>query len=116
MLYCTGKGDNRPDIDITFPNDRLRRLCESGRELQRAFGAATANKVMARLLDLRAAPSLDDMRHLPGHCHELEGDRKGQLGVDVGNGRRIVLEIGHNPMPRKPDGGLDWNAVHAVVV
>lgn len=77
---------------------------------------ATAIKIMARLLDLRAAAKLEDMRRLPGHCHELDGNRAGQLGIDVGSGRRIVLVPSNQPWPRKDEGGLDWSQVDAVEV
>ena len=56
------------------------------------------------------------MRRLPGHCHELDGDRSGQLGIDVGTGRRILLVPGNDPCPRKDDGGLDWDGVDHVQV
>jgi proteic killer suppression protein len=77
---------------------------------------ATAVKVMARLLDLQAAARLADMRRLPGHCHELDRDRAGQLGIDVGSGVRIVFVPTNDPGPRKDDGGLDWSGVDAVQV
>ena len=68
------------------------------------------------MADLQAAPTLADMRKLPGRCHELEGNRDGHLGVDVGDGNRIVIAPTNDPPPRKGDGGLDWNGVDAVVV
>lgn len=69
---------------------------------------------MGRLRDLEAAPCLEDMRTLPGKCHELEADRAGQLAIEVSGGKRLILEPAHKPAPAKRDGGLDWTAVTAV--
>jgi hypothetical protein len=62
----------------------------------------------------RAAAALDEFRHLPGRCHELAGDRTGQLALVLPDGKRLIFEPAHNPAPLKEDGGLDWAAVRAV--
>lgn len=54
------------------------------------------------------------MRTLPGRCHELTGDRKGELAVDLRGPYRLVFEPADNPPPVKEDGGLDWRRVTAV--
>ena len=71
---------------------------------------------MGRLRDLEAAPCLEDMRSLPGNCHELDAARDGQLAIEVSGGKRLILKPAHKPPPIKPDGGLDWTAVRAVCV
>jgi proteic killer suppression protein len=101
-------------VDILFANDRLRRRLNAERELKREYGIAQAKVVGRRMSDLRAAPTLADMRWLPGRCEELEADRKGQLSVHLHAGLRLVFEPAHDPVPRKPDGGLDWAAVTAI--
>lgn len=103
-------------MEIVFANKKLKELCESSRKLQRAHGQACARKARARLADLEAAPQLHEMRALPGKCHELDGDRAGQLAVDVGDGKRVVFEPVDDPPPVKPDGGLDWQSVKAIRV
>ena len=97
-------------------NKRLKELCESERALQLVHGETCARKVSGRLQDLEAAASLEDMRSLPGACHELSGDRAGQLAIRVGGGKRLILEPASIPAPAKPDGGLDWPEVSAVRV
>ena len=55
------------------------------------------------------------MRTLPqAYCHELKGNRSGQLAVKLDEGYRMVLEVANDPVPRKPDGGLDWSQVSAI--
>ena len=93
-------------MEIAFANNKLQRLLESQRALQREHGQACARKTMGRLRDLEAALCLEDMRTLPGNCHELEADRAGQLAIGVSGGKRLILEPANVP-PTKPDGGLD---------
>ena len=56
------------------------------------------------------------MRLLPGRCHELTGDRAGQLALDLDHPYRLIFMPFHDPIPTKADGGLDWTAVTAVVI
>jgi toxin HigB-1 len=71
---------------------------------------------MTRLTDMAAATTLEDLRQLPGQCHELTGDRKGQLALDLAGGKRLIFEPSENPPPIKDDGGLAWERVDAVRV
>ena len=54
------------------------------------------------------------MKTLPGRCHELTGDRKGQLAVDVTKNVRLVFEPADEPTPTREGGGLDWEGVKSV--
>ncbi|MBA2678519.1 MAG: ImmA/IrrE family metallo-endopeptidase [Ktedonobacteraceae bacterium] len=58
---------------------------------------------------------MEDIRGFPNaRCHELVGDRKGTLAVDLGHPYRLIFEPNHIPIPRKVDGGLDWTIVTAI--
>jgi plasmid maintenance system killer protein len=103
-------------VDVVFANKKLQQLCESRRALQREHGQSCARKIMGRLQDLEAAPSLEDTRTLAGSCHELSGDRAGQLAIRLSGGKKLIPEPASNPAPAKPDGGLDWTKVTAVRV
>lgn len=104
-------------MEISFRTPKLAKLCNSKKEMQKRLGAERANRLAQRLQELRAVDSLDDLRTLPGaRCHELTGDRKGQLAADIGHPQRLVLRPTENPPPAKPDGGLDWTAVTSVTV
>ena len=102
-------------MDITFETDRLARLMSSARDLRRRYGDIGAKKIRARLSQIEAADTLEDLRVMPGRCHELRGDRRGQLALEVHGGHRLVVEP-VAPAPRREDGGLDWGRVEAVVV
>jgi len=112
--FCGAGSLNDQPVDVLFVNKKLKELCESERALQRQHGQSCARKVSGRLLDMEAAASLEEMRSLAGMCHELAGDRAGQLAIRVGGGKRLILEPANNPTPVNRDGGLDWPAVTAV--
>lgn len=85
--------------------------------MKRKLGAQTADRLAQRLGELQAAETLEDLRPLPGpRCHELKGDRKGQLAVDLDHPRRLIFEPTANPPPLRAGGGLDWGAVDSIVI
>jgi plasmid maintenance system killer protein len=91
------------------------RATESDRELQRRLGAERARKLRTRRSALRAAETLDDLRHAPGRCHELTGNYAGLLSLDLDGPYRLIFRPGEEVDP-KPGGGLDWTKVTTVVV
>lgn len=102
-------------MDISFGSARLARLLASDRDLTRRYGAIGARKVRTRLIQIEAADTLADMRLMPGRCHELKGDRRGGLAVEVHGGLRLVFKPA-DPVPQRDDGGLAWDRVEAVIV
>lgn len=72
---------------------------------------------MRRMQELRAAQSLGDLLPPysgPGRCHELTGNRAGQLSLDLDHPYRLVFEPAHESRPWRPEGGLDWSRVTSV--
>jgi proteic killer suppression protein len=102
-------------VELTFATARLQRLFESQKDLRRAHGERCARKLMTRLADLRAASTLEEFRRLPGRCHELDGDRRGQLALELEAGKRLIFAPSASDVHRA-DGGLDWGLVEAVRV
>lgn len=103
-------------MEISFAKRSLQKTCESHRSLQKKHGTSCATKISSRLADLEAASSLEEFRNLPGGCHELDGDRAGQLALKLPDGKRLIIKPSADPVPTKNDGGLDWTAVDAIVV
>lgn len=104
-------------MEITFISRKLQKVCNSEKEMRARFGKPLAERLQQRLAELTAADTLEDIRRLPSaRCHELSQDRKGQLAVDVVHPKRLIFEPDHNPVPRKPDGGLDWPHVTSIRV
>lgn len=107
---------NRCIVRIRFQTKKLEKLANCGKTAAKALGPLSAKKLRARLDDLDAAEFLEDFRSLPGRCHELKGNLKGSLALDLHGGRRIVFEPDHDPAPVKEDEGLDWKQVTAVLI
>ena len=55
----------------------------------------------------------------PARCHELTGGKRGQqcqLSVDLKYPYRLIFVPDHDPIPRKPDEGLDWEQVDTIKI
>lgn len=103
-------------MEILFPSDDDPRDWNDSKRLVRKHNLQRAKLIRRRLDDLKAAPTLEVMRSLPGRCHELKGDRAGQLSMDLDGPYRLLFAPAHNPVPKKSDGGLDWTHVTAVML
>ena len=102
-------------MDVFFADPKLKKLCADEKTMDRKLGSRKAKLMRRRLAEFQAAVTLSDIRALPGpRCHELKGNRKGQLSVDLDHPHRLIFEPANNPTPTKPDGGLDWSRVTAV--
>lgn len=104
-------------MDISFRSGRLAKDCNDARKAQRRFGPRRAGLIRRRLDELRAADTLEVMRTLPAaRCHELKGNRKGQISVDLDHPYRLLFVPFHDPIPIKPDGGLNWAQVTVIEI
>lgn len=104
-------------MDILFRTTKLEKDCNDFKRLTRRYGSETAKIIRRRLDQLRASANLAQVASLPqARCHELRGNRKGQLAVDADYPKRIVFVPYHDPIPRKPDGGLAWDEVTAIEI
>ena len=65
-------------MDITFSNNKLKKYAENESTCKKKLGEVRSKLYMARLRDLLSAQTLEDVRYLPGHYHELVENRKGQ--------------------------------------
>lgn len=76
-----------------------------------------AKKINQRMEELKAADDLFIMKHFPAaRCHELVGNRKGQLAVDISGNYRMIFEPVDDPPPMNEDGSLDWKEVISIRV
>jgi proteic killer suppression protein len=106
-------------LDISFKSTKLEKRFNEGKQLEKTHGSLRAKKIRIRLKEFRAAVSLHDLGPRydgPGRCHELTGDRKGQLSVDLDHPYRLIFVPNHDPVPLKPDRGLDWKQVTAIMI
>ncbi|MEA5510637.1 killer suppression protein [Crocosphaera sp. UHCC 0190] len=101
-------------MDIVFQDPKLEKECNNQKLLQRKHGQDRAKRIRRRLDDLKAASTLEDMRNIPGRCHELTNNRAGQLSLDLDHPYPLIFEPANNPIPRKPDWGLDWTKITTI--
>jgi proteic killer suppression protein len=106
-----------PMMEIAFVSRKMAKLCNSTKEMRGKLGNRNAEALQLRLTQLKSVDTLEDLRKVPGaRCHELKDDRKGQLAVGLVHPRRLIFQPDHDPLPAKPDGGLDWQQVTRVIV
>lgn len=96
---------------------KVAKMCNSERKMQAKLGPRNAEKLQQRLAELQAAPDLEAMKLLPAaRCHELSGNRKGQIAVNLVDPKRLILVPDYDQPPTKEDGGLDWKLVTRILV
>lgn len=106
-------------MEIRFASAKLRKQLNEQREMRRAFGEKRSKRLRVVLAALHAAPHLGVFAppYSPPHrCHELTGNRKGTLSLDLDGPYRLLLRPGHDPLPPRPEGGLDWAAVTVIEI
>jgi proteic killer suppression protein len=104
-------------MDIVFKNNKDRDLANSDTALKKKYRGNPRRRklIRARLDELADADTLAVMRTIPqAYCHQLKGKRAGQMAVKLDKGYRLVFEVADEPVPQKPDGGLDWSQVTAI--
>lgn len=103
-------------MHVTYKSRKLEKQLTDPKEMAKSFGQM-ARKVNQRHKDLSDADNLAIMRTIPAaRCHELTGNRKGELAVDVSGNFRIIFEPSHSPLPKKNDGGLNWEMVTKIQI
>lgn len=103
-------------MNILFRNKYFCNECNDNKLLVKRQGVLRAKKIRQRLDDLRAAENLDMMRTLPGRCHELTGNRHGQLSMDLDHPWRLIFIPADQPPALKADGGIDWKNVTTIEI
>jgi len=101
-------------MEITYANSRIRKICTDDKTAKKELGG-NAKFLRERLDDMLLVENLEELRSFPGNYHELTGNRKGQIACSITGRIRLIFAPDHEPIPTKPDGGLDWSKVTAVV-
>ncbi len=103
-------------MEIVFKTNKLKKQLTVSKDLLKTLGQR-AKKVNQRIEELKAAENLSIMGLIPAaKCHELKGNRKGQLAVKVSDNYRLIFEPNHDPTPRKEDGGLNWEQITVIKI
>ena len=104
-------------MQITFRTRKLQKICSTKAESKKHLGAKCSRKLQRRMMELKAAQTLADISHLPpARCHELTGNRAGQLSVDLEHPYRLLFIVANNPYPERERGGLEWEGVTEIEI
>jgi proteic killer suppression protein len=102
-------------IDIEWKDRKLARLTQTDAGGRRKFGDRRWSVMKRRLQVLYSAETLADARGVGG-LHLLTGDRAGSYAMNLDGAYRLVFRPEHEPPPQLGTGGIDDNAVTAIVI
>lgn len=84
--------------------------------MMKRLGEKRAARLMQRLMELDAAPTLSVISHLPpARCHELTGSDSGTFSVDLEHPYRLLF-VPADPIPLRSDGGIDREQVKEIII
>jgi len=96
---------------IYFKTTKLQKQCSVDKEMRTSFSQKMCARLQQRLMELSAVDNLGEISRLPpARCHELT-NRKGVFSVDLEHPLRLLFIPANDPVPRKPDGGIDLQQV-----
>lgn len=102
-------------MEIFYSSRKLKKTLTNSSKLVRKYGKRQANLILQRIDDLKMVKTLAQISTSPPtRCHELVGNRVGQLSLDLKHPYRFIIEPANEPIPQKDDGGLDWSQVTKV--
>ena len=104
-------------MKIYFRTKKLQKECSETREMLKKHGAKRAGKLQQRLMELKAANTLEEISHLPPpRCHELTGNHAGKFSVDLDHPYRLLFIPANEPVPTMDDGGIDRGKVTEIEI
>ena len=103
-------------MKITFSNNKLKKAANDPKRCFKEYGQINGRKILQRLIDLRDAETLEDVRYLPGRYHELTEDRKGQWACDLQHPSRLIFKPHEDPIPTNEDGQYLWEKIFGVEI
>lgn len=103
-------------MDITFADKELKKYASDQRKCQKAMGKVRAELFLRRINDLQTAVTLEDVRYMPGHYHELTQDRKGQWACDLDQPYRLIFKPHEDPIPEDEHHKYIWAEIIGVEI
>jgi proteic killer suppression protein len=56
------------------------------------------------------------MEGVPGQCHQLTGDRRGEFALSLVGSHRLVFVPDHDPVPTLNNSGIDRAEVTKILI
>lgn len=103
-------------MNIVYQDKDLKKCSENAAYALRRLGAMQAKCLFQRIVSIKNAESFEDLRHLPGHFHELRHNRKGQWSFSLNGPYRLIVTPLEHPIPLTSHGQFDWQAIRGAVI
>ena len=103
-------------MKISFSEKTLKRVVNDDRKFFKEYGQKRGKLIKKRLDQLSAVENLEELRHAPGHFHELREDRKGQWACNLDQPYRLIFVPHEDPIPTDEDGKYIWIEIKGVDV
>ena len=103
-------------MEILYKNRKLAKCAEDEVFSRRNLGTKRSELYILRIGDMMASETMEDLRYLPGHYHELTGNRKGQWACDLDQPYRLIFEPQEKPIPEDEYGSYLWIKIKAVEI
>ena len=103
-------------MKITYKTKHLQKCAENKSYGNKHLGSVQMEKYQRRLGDLEAAETLEDTRNLPGHYHELTGNRKGEWATSLDGQNRLIFIPHESPIPTDNDGKYIWIEIKGIEI
>ncbi len=101
---------------VTFDDKDLEKCANDTKYCVKKLGMRRAKLYLDKLQKLYLADTLEDVREIPGHFHELVGVRKGQWACDLDQPYRLIFEPHENPIPTDSTGKYIWLEIKGVEI
>jgi hypothetical protein len=102
-------------VNLAFPTEELRTICENQVAGERALGVEIARQLRERLASMREADNVTEL--LTGRPAEIADGPRRCYEVRLPGGYRVVMCANHKPLPLLGDsGGVDWSRVSRVLI
>lgn len=98
-------------VEISWASRKLEKVCSDDRLGEKRWGTDNWRLLKRRLTGLLGAPTLADMHGVPGNCHQMIADRRGEFAISLWGSYRLIFEPDHDPVPTLGDGGIDQSRV-----
>ena len=116
VLYYFITQKKRPVMEISFATKKLEQCAKDLKTAKREWGEKRTAIFFKRITTILAANTFEDLRHVPGHFHELTGDRKGQWGCDLDQPYRLIITPPQDSVDRDAQGNFIWTKISRTVV
>jgi plasmid maintenance system killer protein len=106
-------------MDIIFGTRKLQKQFNEEKTMVKVHGPRRSRLIKVIMTQLHAAPNLGVFAppySPPNRCHELKGNKKNNLSIDLDGPHRLIFEPVTEPIPVRPEGGLDWFRVTGIQI